>query len=341
MLARTHSDLREETHVMQPIRRILVAVKNPEGNASPAVIKAGQLALALGAEVELFHAIVTPLYIDSYTVRNGSLGDMERHMKAGRLAGLQAMAKRLQRHSIDVSAAADWDFPGYEAIVRRASEIRADLIVADLHAGSHVAAGMLHLTDWELLRLSATPVLLVKTTARYRQPVVLAALDPTHARSKPAGLDKAILSTATKVTDALHGTLHAVHAYIPAPAPVWPTLSTGAASRSRSAAQTALKAKGALDHALKSTHLPRGRRHLVGLHPVDAIEATARKIQSSIVVMGAISRSGLKGFFMGNTAEKVLDHLACDLLIVKPLHFKWRVARALRGVKLRPEWHSP
>lgn len=84
---------------MQPIRRILVAVKNPEGNASPAVIKAGQLALALGADVELFHAIVTPLYIDSYEVRNGSLGDTERHMKAGRLAGLQAMAKRLQRHS--------------------------------------------------------------------------------------------------------------------------------------------------------------------------------------------------------------------------------------------------
>ena len=57
---------------MQPIRRILVAVKNSEGNASPAVLKAGQLALALGADVELFHAIVTPLYIDSYTVRNGS-----------------------------------------------------------------------------------------------------------------------------------------------------------------------------------------------------------------------------------------------------------------------------
>jgi len=244
---------------MQPIRRILVAVKSPEGNASPAVLKAGQLALALGADVELFHAIVTPLYIDSYTVRNGSLGDMERHMKAGRLAGLQAMAKRLQRHSINVSAAADWDFPGYE----------------------------------------------VNTAARYRQPVVLAALDPTHARSKPAGLDKEILSAATRLTDVLHGTLHAVHAYIPAPASVWPTLSTAAASRSRSAAQTALKARRALDHVLKSTALPRSRRHVVPLHPVDAIEITARKIRSSVVVMGAISRSGLKGFFPPVTQSRL------------------------------------
>jgi nucleotide-binding universal stress UspA family protein len=55
---------------------------------------------------------------------------------------------------------------------------------------------------------------------------------------------------------------------------------------------------------------------------------------ASIVVMGAISRSGLKGFFIGNTAERVLDSLNCDVLVVKPTNFKQRVARSLRGVKL-------
>jgi len=38
--------------------------------------------------------------------------------------------------------------------VRHASKIEADLIVADQHPGRHTAAGLLHLTDWELLRLS-------------------------------------------------------------------------------------------------------------------------------------------------------------------------------------------
>jgi hypothetical protein len=54
---------------MQPIRRILVAVKNPEGTASPAVIKAGQLALALGADVELFHAVLDHLACDLLIVK--------------------------------------------------------------------------------------------------------------------------------------------------------------------------------------------------------------------------------------------------------------------------------
>jgi universal stress protein E len=319
---------------VQPIRRILVAVKNPQGKASPAVIKAAQLALALGAELELFHAIVTPMYVDPYSYSNGSLAETERDIQQRCLTRLRTIAKRMQRRAIEVSVAAEWDFPCYEAVIRRANQIKADLIVADLHAGRHIASGMLHLTDWELLRLSATPVLLVKTKSRYRRPVILAAVDPTHTRAKPAALDNEILSVAASITDSLHGTLHAVHAYIPAPTSIWPADTAGALSLPRLMAQTARKARHVLDHALESTEIPRGRRHLVDRHPIDAIEQTARQIRSSIVVMGAVSRSGLKGFFIGNTAERVLDSLACDVLIVKPTNFKQRVARSLRGVKL-------
>jgi universal stress protein E len=319
---------------MQPIRRILVAVKNPQGKASPAVIKAAQLAQALGASVELFHAIVTPMYVDAYSYPDGGLEQTERDIQKRCLAQLGATAKRLRRRAIEVSVAAEWDFPGYEAVIRRANQIKTDLIVADLHAGSHIAAGVLHLTDWELLRLSATPVLLVKTKAQYRQPVILAAVDPTHTRAKPAALDNEILSLASSITDSLHGTLHAVHAYLPAPPSIWPVNAAGALSLPRLMAQTARKAKHVLDRALESAEIPRGRRHLIDRHPIDAIEQTARQIHSSIVVMGAVSRSGLKGFFIGNTAERVLDSLACDVLVVKPVNFKQRVARSQRGAKL-------
>ena len=38
--------------------------------------------------------------------------------------------------------------------------------------------------------------------------------------------------------------------------------------------------------------------------------------------------------FIGNTAERVLDELPCDLLVVKPPRFRSPVARARRGVRL-------
>jgi universal stress protein E len=46
------------------------------------------------------------------------------------------------------------------------------------------------------------------------------------------------------------------------------------------------------------------------------------QLNADAVIMGAVSRSGLKGLFLGNTAEAMLDHLHCDLLIVKPDGFK-------------------
>lgn len=319
---------------MRSIRRILVAVKDPVSDSSRAISKAAQLAHALGASLELYHAIATPLFIDAYASLNQGLQDIERDTRARSLRQLERIAARLRRTGIEVSVSADWDFPIYEAVVRRASRIKADLIVAQRHAGRHRVPGLLHLTDWELLRLSPEPVLLVKTAGPYRKPVVLAAVDPTHARSKPAALDAEILRTAASVAGALRGTLHALHAYMPAPAIIVPTNAASAAALPKLIKRVAREARRSLDNVLRSTRIPRNRRHLVGRHPIDAIDQTARTLRSSIVVMGAISRSGLKHLFIGNTAERVLDQLACDVLVVKPRHFQQRVQRASRGVRL-------
>src|ERR1700758_4799745 len=173
---------------MSSIRRILVAVKDTEAKTTPALEKAAQLAHGLGARIELFHGITTPLYVDGYTQSSVELPTIERNVQAQCLEHLEKMAAPLRRAHLQVTVAAEWDFPVYEAIVRRAKRIKADLIVADQHAGRHTVAGLLHLTDWELLRLSDVPVLLVKTRGVYRRPAILAAIDPGHTFSKPAKL---------------------------------------------------------------------------------------------------------------------------------------------------------
>jgi universal stress protein E len=319
---------------MRSIRRILVALKDPEAAAAPALVKAAQLAKALGAELELFHAIATPLYVDGYGSSSLELPQLERSMRARALQGLEKLAAGLKRQRIKVSVAAAWDFPAYEAIIRRANRIKADLIVADQRDGRHLAAGLLHLTDWELLRLSPAAVLLVKTPGPYRRPVVLAAVDPGHTNSKPAKLDERILLTSSIITGALRGTLHALHAYVPFPFAAEPDVMISQETVKRLQAEAAAAAQRGLDRALRTTRISKVRRHLVGRHPSDAIEQTAREIHSAIVVMGAVSRSGLKRLFIGNTAERVLDQLSCDILVVKPAHFTDRVSRARRGVRM-------
>lgn len=36
------------------------------------------------------------------------------------------------------------------------------------------------------------------------------------------------------------------------------------------------------------------------------------------MVLGTIGRTGISAAFLGNTAEQVIDHLRCDLLVIKP-----------------------
>jgi hypothetical protein len=49
-----------------------------------------------------------------------------------------------------------------------------------------------------------------------------------------------------------------------------------------------------------------------------------------------VSHSGLKRMLIGNTAERVLNDLPCDVLVVKPAHFAKRVTEKVRGMRVVP-----
>ena len=319
---------------MRSIRRILVAIKHPADKTLPGVAKAAQLALAMNAELVLFQAICAPLYVDGHSsiVGNG-LADAERSIRAAALLELNSVAARLRRKGIRVAAAVEWDYPIHEATIRETKRVGADLIVAERHAGRHIAPSLLHPTDWELLRLSPVPVLLVKRASPYRRPVVLAAIDPDHTYSKPAHLDSEILRASKTVAAALRGSLHAIHAYASLPAAALCSGPLSEESVARMQADSAAAASRKVERAVRSVDVPKARRHLVARHPADAIVETAADTRAALVVMGAVARSGLKRLVIGNTAEKVLYPLACDVLIVKPRRVSDRVRSTRRGVQ--------
>ena len=258
---------------MRPIRQILVAVKDPEAITNPALIKAGQLARALGARLELFHAISPWPYSGDYGVPRVELREFERKTRALILMQLEKIAAQLRRRRIEVTVTGEWDRPAYEAIIRRARHIKADLIVAGQHTGDHSVAGLLHLTDWELLRLAPVPVLLIKAHGSYRHPVVIAAIDPAHANSKPARLDEQILVASSTITRALRGTLHTLHAYVPFPLIGKPRLPLNQETLERLRAKVAAVARHGFERVLRTMKIPKANRHLVSRHPIDAIEA--------------------------------------------------------------------
>jgi universal stress protein E len=210
-------------------------------------------------------------------------------------------------------------FPVHEAILRQVRLTKADLLIIEAREHNVFARLLLTQTDFELIRRCPVPLLIVKGRAAWRRPRILAALDPFHSNDKPSTLDRKIVDAALAVAAVVQGTLHAAHVYRPLVGFV-PDMAIGATALAGIAAQekaheTAVR-RG-FHQAVNRYGIAKGRTHLLCGSPAKELPAVARSLRAGLVVMGAISRSGLKRIFIGNTAEHALDSLQCDVLVVK------------------------
>jgi universal stress protein E len=320
---------------MTDFRRILLAVKAPDADRQPGVIKAIGIAAELGASLELFHTLATPVSLEVQPSKGHTLEDIRRnaveHAK-GRLARFVPAARR---RGVELTYSVEWDYPVHEAVVRRAAKIHADLIIAECHKGPRTRAWLIHLPDWELMRISSLPVLLLKNGKAYRRPVVLAAVDPAHRHAKPTNLDTSIIEHAKSMASALHGKLQAMHANQPSVHGL--ALADGTVnteSLTLTYADLRRQARAEFQRLMTESGVERSRAHFLEGDPSDAIPQSARKLGASLVVMGAVSRSGLKRMFIGNTAERVLSALPCDVLVVKPEGFDAHVPTEATGMRM-------
>ena len=313
------------------IRHILVAIHDLRHAPRSQLRKAGSLAKAAGASVELFHAIDVPDPGASWPeTASAEFVTRRRAVIAARsLRTLERLARDPAFRGLRVRCLASWDYPPHEAIVRRALASRAGLVVAATRRHVPGARLVLRNTDWELIRHCPVPLLLVKSSRDYRRPAILAAVDPFHAHARPADLDARLLAAGKSCAQLLHGRLHVFHAYMPlvsvamAPISTAPMLTIPPEVEEEHGAQISR----AIDRLAASAGVPRARRHVHMGDVAGELAAAARDTRAGIVVMGAVSRSALKRLFIGNAAERVLDNLECDALIIKPRGFKSTLSR--------------
>lgn len=299
------------------IERILVAVADPSAGLNKAVRRAGALAHKTGAGVELLNAIPSPV---SMGIARADIERFTRWQAAQNRRLLERTANRLRREEIIVNTHVETGYPAHEAILRRIALTNADLLIIEARKHNRFARLLLTQTDFELIRRCPVPLWIVKGRVAWRRPRILAALDPFHANDKPSALDGEIVAAADAVAALMGGTVHATHVYRPVFRLI-PGMEMDAGFVAAIPAQDkAYKSeiRRHFDEALGRHGIPRRRAHLLCGEPADELPAAARSLRAGLVVMGAMSRSGLKRIFIGNTAEHVLDSLQCDVLIVKP-----------------------
>ena len=309
---------------MSNVGRILVGI-DPHAVSLPAAALGARLAAGLDAPLELF----TPVYNSQISLAHFKDRDRLQHARdtlvRRHLERLEARVLELGFEGRSECHAA-WDHPLEEALIRRVLERASALLIVALPGGEGGGGRPLSAAQWQLVRHCPSPVLLTRGRPWRERPVVVAAVDPGGRHGRRDELDLRILEDAERIAGATGGTLHAFHAWErtlraligEAEHPLAPDLpETELEQRHREAVYAVL---GAADASPARVSFVEGR-------PETALPEYCRQTGADLVVMGAIARNPFGRIFIGSTAERVLDQLPCDLLVVKPDAFRTPVSR--------------
>ncbi len=309
---------------MHELSKIL-AVIDPTVKEQPGMHRAAWLAKKTGAELELLICYYNEYLSGDRLFDSPSLEKARSEVISNHSRHLEELAEPLRAQGVVVTTSAGWDHPLYEGIVRHAVASGADLVIKDTHHHSAVARALLTNTDWNLIRTCPVPLWLVKPVDVADHPVFVAAIDPMNEHDKPAALDDEILQTSKFIADKVGGYVHAFHSYDPR---IAVATATANAYIPVSLPFDEIEQQMHEDHQkrfheITSFHgIEDDKSHLVAGLTHEELPIVADELKATAVVMGAVSRNRWKRLFIGATAERTLEHLSCDLLIIKPDWFQ-------------------
>ncbi len=292
---------------MADIKKV-VAVVEPESESQPAIDRLVHLAKLIDFEVRLVACDYSQYLVEGYYFSEAELPALRKQYLEERKEMLEELAQPLRDGGLEVSTEAIWSHPSYKAIIDVVDDFKPDLVIHHVHRHAALSRMLLSNDDWQMTRHCPAPLLLVKNKPWKPEPVILAAVDPMHARHKPSGLDHHILDEAKLIAKQAGGELYVVHAFGQFPlSGVYP-------------ADAKKMHEEAFNELMDEFDIPESRRLLVDEAPEYALRELESELQVDLVVVGAISRSLLTDVFIGNTTEKVLDFLDCDALVLKPVN---------------------
>ncbi len=212
-------------------------------------------------------------------------------------------------------------------IIREVLRGGHDLVMKGAEGGRADGPQVFGSTDLHLLRKCPCPVWIMKRGVEPSYARILAAIDPDPGNDEKSALDRLILDLATSLSEIDDGELHVVHAWRLAGEESFrysAFLRSSEAEIDRLLEEEKGRHRSRLDAALEGYRIE-SRAERIHLLKGDAgrlIPELARDKGAELVVMGTVGRTGLSGYFIGNTAEAILGQVDCSVLAVKPPGFR-------------------
>ena len=258
----------------------LFVVYDPTRQEQPALERAADMARRTSVKVHVF----TCIYSD--TAKPAEVkGLIAEHQGI-----LEAVVAPLREQGIAVSTEVEWDKNWYQAAVRASIKSSAGLVLKPSYKHSSGQRLLNKTSDWTLIRECLCPVLLVKENFGRCSPRVLAAIDICAKNDSYERLNQNVINFGKQIIDNRGAEVHYINAF--------------------------QDFRGVPDRQelIRNTGIESDKIHIKQGEPDKIIIEHAKRLDVSLLVVGNSARSGLSAAFLGNTVEKVLDRVECDVL---------------------------
>lgn len=272
-----------------------------------------------GAQVTLLSVLDTP---PNDQEKNSESSDLRQWMMEDHLEEMQAISSDFKKSGIQVTIKQSNGKP-YLEIIREALRGGYDLIMKPAESETATKNIFFGGTDMQLFRLCPCPVWVFKPTLNPELRKIMVAVDLLAFDPEKSALADKVLQWGRHVADLTGAELHVIH--------VW-DLYGEATLRGRSLLSSAVdnmvqgeeqKHRQWLNDALARNGLVQKevQIHLYKGEAKNLIPNIANTMKTDMLVMGTVGRTGIPGFFIGNTADAVLRQVNCSVLAVKPEGF--------------------
>lgn len=265
----------------------IFCVIDPTTNRQRALVRSVSIAAESGASIHAYVAVQLP-----DTMQHEDTDELEDAEVTRYRLWVESLVAPHVEKGIDIAIEAEPVSDWRDALAPAAARAEADLIVRSTFRRSPLKRQMLKSADWKLLREARCPVLLVKSDRVLELDKVLVAVNLRAKDDAHQQLLDSVIAYAQAVSRFTGGELHAVSAYQGSMSFVHPP------------------------DLAKRLDIDRGRAHVGDGSPEAVITQVAEKIGAPLVVIGSLSRRGVSGMVVGNTAERILDSVEADVLTV-------------------------
>lgn len=287
-----------------------LVVIDPSRDAQPALERAIQTARLTGGKLHLFECVN-----DSY---NGTLSGSADEIKKAVLKEfehqLDPLVDRVRLLDIEVSSELVWAEDWRQAVVEASKRNKSFMVFKSTYIHSLAERNKAKTSDWSLLRECPCPVLLMHHNSNWENRRILAAVNIASEDESHIKLNRKVIDVAGVFAEGYSADVHYVNAISPVTTPDSSPSNNGMFYAFDDVAE--IKQPVEVNPQSVASYCSVGveRCHVVPGPTDQAILTLAEEIGVDLIIIGTVRRSGIKGRIIGNTAEKLLDKTAADIL---------------------------